>query len=90
MKFIRREDIDIGTITLNEIDFMMAQNHSRAAASGLELSWKREGGLYWGKIRDREKVVFRSPTRERTLLKALIAMHLDFRDYLDSRGMKRV
>ena len=87
---VKREDIDLGTITLNDIEFLMSQNNSRAGVGGLELCWRHEGGLYWGIIKERGKVLFRAPTYQRTLIKALIAMHLDFRDYLDSQGLRKV
>jgi len=81
--------IDNGTITLNEMMFFMEHNRSRAGATGLKLSWKFVGGVFRGQIKKDSEILFTQTYTENTLLKAMCYMHLDFWEYLNSRGSSK-
>ena len=82
---IRREDVEQGTISLNEITFLMEQNRSRAECSGLTLRYEFSNNVYYGIIKKDKTILFKHPYYERMLIKALIYMHIDFCEYLNKR-----
>jgi len=83
------ESIKSGNCTLYELKCFLKHVRLSAQHIDVKLSWKYEDGRYWGYLKHENKVLFQKPYNEPTLLDAIIQMHLDFQNVLQSAPLKK-
>ena len=84
---VTKSSVEQGTLSLNDIIFLMSQNYSRAASRGLVLSWKYKHGVYYSYVKKNDVVVYTQFYTESLLIKAIIYMQIDFNEFLNLKAI---